>query len=65
MRVDQGRLAGRAGLKDGMLIQEVNGTPITDVVEFAEAMEEASLSEGISLKVLTRSGSRSITLKTD
>ena len=63
MNVDRSRPAGRAGLSDGMLIHQVNGKEISGVADFVEAMKSASLSEGISLEVLTETGSRSIQLK--
>ncbi len=63
MNVDRSRPAGRAGLADGMLIQEVGGKPVTGVADFVEATKDASLSEGIPLKVLTQTGSQTITLK--
>lgn len=63
--LDRSRPAGRAGLAEGMLIQEVNGKPITGVADFVEAMNGASLSEGIALGLLTNTGSRSVKLKSE
>ncbi len=63
LSVDRSRVAGRQGLAAGMLIHEINGKSISGVADFNEAMKDASLSDGISLDVLTDTGSRSIELK--
>lgn len=65
LSIDKSRIAAREGLTDGMLIQEVDGKPITGVADFVEAMKDASLKKGITIQILTRSGSRRIELKSD
>ena len=63
--VDRSRIAGRQGLTDGMLIQKVNGKTISGVADYIEAMKDASLSDGITLEFLTRTGSRHVELKSN
>lgn len=63
LSIDKSRVAGRAGLAENMLIQKINDKPITGVADFVEAMKDVSLNKGISLEVLTRTGSRQIELK--
>jgi len=63
IHVDRERIAYRAGLREGMLVLQVNQTPIGSVEDFRRAMEKASLQEGITLQVRTSRGVRTITLK--
>ena len=65
LSVDKGRPAGRAGLAEGVLIQKVNDKPISGVTDFVEAMQDASLSQGIALEILTQTGSRRLELKSE
>ncbi len=65
LRIDKSRPAGRAGLAEGVLIHEVNGKAISGVADFTEAMKDASLSDGITLDILTSTGSRRVELKSN
>lgn len=65
LSIDKSRPAGREGLAEGVLIQEVNGQAITSVADFTEAMKDASLSEGITLDILTKTGPRQVELKSN
>ena len=65
MDVDKSRPAGREGLTEGMLIYEVNGKSISGVADFIEAVKDVSLTEGVTLEVLTQTGSRSVELKSN
>jgi serine protease Do len=62
---DRQRIAYRAGIRDGMLIMKVNDESIESVADYQEAMESASLQEGIELTVLSRRGVETVTLKAD
>ena len=63
LNVDANRPADKAGLRDGMLIRGVNGTPISNVADYAKAMENASLEDGVTLEVQTQSGPKTVTLR--
>lgn len=63
--IDKSRLAARAGVAEGMLIHKVNGKAIAGVADYIEAMKDASLSDGITLEVLTKTGSRRVELKSN
>lgn len=65
LSVDKGRPAGRAGLAEGMLIQKINDTPIAGVADFTKVMKDASLSQGITIDVLSKTGSRRVELKSN
>ncbi len=63
VHADRNRIAGRAGLAEGMLIRAINDTKVKNLQEFQAAMDEASLEEGIRLDVRTRDSSLEIVLK--
>ncbi len=63
--VEPGRLAYRAGLRDGALILRVGDTPVADTAEFRAALEKQSLKQGIRLEVQTRRGKQTVLLKSD
>ena len=65
MDIDKSRPAGRKGVKEGMLILEVNGKAVSSVKGFVEATEDVSLEDGVSMKVLSAAGSRTIELKSN
>ncbi len=65
MNIDRSRPAGRKGVKEGMLILEVNGKAVSRVEDFIEATKDVSLKDGVSLKVLSAAGSGTIELKVD
>ena len=63
VHVDRGRPAYAAGLREGMLIQRVGKTPVSTATQLKAALEEADVAEGVDLEVQTRSGTRTMTLK--
>jgi serine protease Do len=62
-RADRRGLAYRAGIRDGMLIVSVGKQPVKSVADFAAALENASLAEGLTLEIVTRQGRRTVTLQ--
>ena len=63
LNVDANRPAGKAGLRDGMLIRSVNGTPIGNVADYVKAMESASLEKGVTVEVQTQGGPKTVTIQ--
>lgn len=64
VHVDRGRPAYAAGLREGMLIQRVAKTPVSNAAQLKAALEEADLAKGVELEVQTRGGNRTLLLKT-
>jgi serine protease Do len=60
--VDAGGVAYRKGLREGMLIQSVERQPVASVDAFRDALQRASLEQGILLKVRTEEGNRFVVL---
>jgi len=61
--VDRNSPAGRAGLTPGVVIEKVGSTEVSSVEEFAAAVEDLSLDEGIVLLVRSRDGTAFVVLK--
>lgn len=61
--VKSGSLADLAGLSPGMLIQEVNRMPVSNLNEFKDAIEKGASKDGTLLLVRDRRGSRYVFLK--
>ncbi len=61
--VENGSVAHEKGLREGMLILNVDRKPVTNVEEFEKALDGASLNKGILLQVYTPSGKNFIVLK--
>lgn len=58
-------VAHQAGLKAGLIIQEVNRQPVGDIPSFQEAVKASDLEEGILLLVASQKGSRYVILKSE
>jgi len=62
-RVDSDGLAAEAGIGPGMLVRKVGRTPVTTVAEFAAAIEQESVAEGVVLQIRTPRGNSVVLLK--
>jgi len=62
-RADRRGIAYRAGVRDGMLIVGVGKQSIKSVADFAAALANSSLEDGITLEIVTRQGRRTVTLQ--
>lgn len=64
LNVMPGAKAWKGGLRDGMLITAVNGTPVPDIEVFKDKLKKASLANGILLEVYAPGNKKlSLTLK--
>jgi serine protease Do len=61
--VDRGSQADRADLATGMVVTEVNRTPVKSVEDFEQALKKRKASEGLLLLIQTRQGSRFVVLR--
>jgi len=64
-RVDEGGLADQAGIGPSMLIRKVGRRSVSTIGEFAAAVEQESLDDGVMLQVRTARGNSVILLKND
>lgn len=64
LRVDPQGIAGRAGLREGMLIVSVGNQAIRGVTDLEQALQSAPLATGVTMQVQTAQGTLAITLKT-
>ncbi len=55
--------AARAGLASGMVITEINRSPVTDVADAVAALGDESIAESVLLLVRTANGSRFVALR--
>ena len=62
-KIDPDSSAGKAGLRPGMLIQEINQQNVTNVKEFKSLMQSIDPEKGVLLLVQTRGGSRYVFLE--
>jgi serine protease Do len=62
-RVERGSAADLAGLEPGLVVSEVNRSPVASVEQFRKALEKRSPREGVLLLVQTASGSRFVVLQ--
>ncbi|MCA9114311.1 MAG: Do family serine endopeptidase [Planctomycetaceae bacterium] len=62
-RVERGSLAQRAGLKPGLIIEQVDRKPVNSPDEFAAAANSVSLEEGVLLLIRSGESTRFIVLK--
>jgi len=62
-RVDADGLAAEAGIGPGMLVRKVGRTPVTNIAEFAAAIEQESAAEGVVLQIRTPRGNSVVLLK--
>jgi serine protease Do len=56
-------MAARAGIREGSVVVRVGDRVVASVAEFREAVEQQSLSEGITLEIQTPRGSETVTLR--
>jgi serine protease Do len=61
--VKQGSLADEAGLREGMVIDQINKHAVTTPGEFRDAMKNSSLLKGIILNVRTPAGSQLMAIR--
>ena len=61
--VDEESVAYEKGLREGMLVLNVDRQPVASVEEFEKALENASINKGILLQVYTPSGKMFVVLK--
>lgn len=62
-QVDPDGPAAEARLREGMLVLKVGKTPVTNVDEFAAAVKDSSLENGVLLQVRTERGNRYVVLR--
>jgi C-terminal processing protease CtpA/Prc len=62
-RVDDQGLADEAGIGPSMLIRKVGRKSVSTITEFADAVEQESLEDGVMLQVRTSRGNSVILLK--
>ena len=58
-----GSTAEEAGLSEGMLIERVNKQPVSTPKEFKDAMQHASLKNGLIFQVRTSLGTRLLAIR--
>jgi serine protease Do len=63
--VQRGSIASQAGLEPGMVIAEVNRQPVKSAAEAKEALDSASLDQGVLLLLHTRQGSLYVVLQSN
>ena len=63
LNVDANRPAGKARLRDGMLIRSVNGTPVGNVAIMSRPWRTPQLEEGVTVEVQTRGGPKTVTIQ--
>lgn len=61
-RVEPGSLAFQVGLRRGMLIKKVDTRKVADARAVQQALEKASLSQGVLLQVQSPQGGTNIVL---
>ena len=64
LRTDPSGPAFRAGVREGMSISQVNKQTVKDLDAFVEAMERASLADGIELVLQGPRGRKQLLIKT-
>jgi len=62
-RVDEQGLADQAGIGPSMLVRKVGRKAVSTIAEFADAVEQESLDDGVMLQVRTSRGNSVILLK--
>ncbi len=62
-QVERGSVAAEAGLRPGMVIAEVNRQPVESADQAKQALEDASLDEGVLLLLQTNNGSLYVVLQ--
>ena len=63
--VEKGSVAARKGIKPGDVISSVNKQAVTSHKDFQDALRQADLKKGITVKVVSGRKSRSEVLKED
>lgn len=64
-RVEPGSPAASAGIRPGMVIQEVNKKPVSTTREFNQSLQDIDLKEGVLMLILSRQGTRYVYLKSE